>query len=65
MGIFECSSDGDTKMIPSLEISFIKNFLDVYEWWEQIVFILPPDNLTLTRKKIILDATNKDGGGAC
>ncbi|MBA3471762.1 MAG: hypothetical protein H0T57_00800 [Rubrobacter sp.] len=37
------------------------------DWWEQIVYVLPPENvdepsLVLQRKDIIMTAANKDGG---
>lgn len=70
MGSFEYKSDGaetTMKFYASLDDTPIAYEMEAYDWWEQIVYVLPPESadqtsLVLRRKDIILAAANKDGG---
>lgn len=51
----------DSEYFPSLDFGPIKTMIPVNEWWNQIVFVLDAQT-KLSRKDIILDAANRDGG---
>mgnify|MGYP000874810705 CR=1 FL=1 len=60
LGIYCCNNTGG-EYIPNLYNSFDINYLPFNTWWNQIVYVLSSD-IRISRKKIILDAANKDGG---
>ncbi len=47
---------------PELENSRHREPLPVSEWWNQTVFVVPPANLEISRRSLVLAAANKDGG---
>jgi len=49
------------KFIPNFGNGVLQKKILVDDWWNQIAFILD-DSLKLTKKDIVLAATNKDGG---
>jgi hypothetical protein len=60
MGIMQIGGDGGPEYFPALDDAAIKSIVPVSKWWDQIVFV--QDNARLSRKKIVLSATNQDGG---
>ncbi len=80
MGSFEYRSDGVTqtsKFYAPLDDTPLAYEMKLHEWWEQVVYVLPPPipsegpvppaladepSTVLQRKSIILTAANKDGG---
>ena len=55
------SSDGTASIKPNLGATGYRKFLPVAEWWNQEVAI-PYTGRRVTRKEIVLDAANRDGG---
>jgi hypothetical protein len=49
------------RFVPNLSEGALKKKIPLDEWWNQIAFILD-DSLKLTKRDIVLAATNKDGG---
>jgi hypothetical protein len=60
LGMYYCNNTGGG-YIPNLSNSFDINYLPFNSWWNQIVYVLSSD-IRISRKRIILDAANKDGG---
>lgn len=60
LGMYYCNNTAGG-YIPNLSNSFDINYLPFNSWWNQIVYVLSSD-IRISRKRIILDAANKDGG---
>jgi hypothetical protein len=60
MGLISMSSDGTHDYTPSLDMSPFNDYIPVSKWWDQIVFVT--DSARLSRRKIVLAASNQDGG---
>lgn len=60
MGTIRLSTDGTFSYFPSLGDCPIKELIPVSQWWGQEVMVMNP--VRLTRRKIVLDAANQDGG---
>jgi hypothetical protein len=70
MGMYEMIADGTTqnvKFFPSLDQAVSAWEARFSDWWEQIVYVVPPkihneQARTYRRKDIILTVVNKEGG---
>lgn len=51
----------DTKYYPKLDNTPFANWLDFDNWWSEVIFKDSAGNL-VTRRNLIIDAANKDGG---
>jgi hypothetical protein len=60
MGMISMSSSGAHDYVPALQMSPISYYVPVSKWWDQVVFVT--DKARLSRRKIVLAATNQDGG---
>lgn len=65
MGSYQYSSDGTTRVdsfYPPLDDTPHAYEMKFHEWWDQVVYVLPPKATRLRRRDIVLTAANKDGG---
>ena len=60
MCTFTSSSDGTFTYKPLLNESGFQEFVPVSKWWNQVILV--SEGKYITRKKIVLEAANTDGG---
>ncbi|UNA35476.1 hypothetical protein LRM35_21265 [Klebsiella variicola subsp. variicola] len=58
---YEATAGGPFYFLPTLQGAPIKEYIPFSKWWTQPILIMKPGGV-FTRRKIILDASNKDGG---